>query len=44
MRFRSDAEKLPGVEKVAIMDPDDKMLESQRMMLADLGPVGAFLN
>ena len=40
-RFRTNAERLPGMEKVAIMEPDAKMLEYKNVPIAHLGPVGA---
>lgn len=43
-RFRSDAENIPGVEKVSIMEPQTAVLDSAWVPLSDLGPVGASLS
>ena len=43
VRFRSNADKLPGVERVAIMSPDAQMLEFKFVPMKPLGPVGRSL-
>ena len=43
-RFRSNAETIPGVEKVSIMEPQQAVLDCSWVPLSDLGPVGTNLS
>ena len=43
LRFRTNADKLPGVERVAIMLPDKQMLDYVYVPMKPLGPLGSGL-